>query len=142
MRRISACRCATCLCACSAHANAAAGQASGPCSPPACSGRIRQPPAPTTSLLPPLQAMRTAILLNCGAAEDVRQLLELDQRPNVRVIIVDSHRPVCHTANLDDPADAVHILLDEAEGCSKADIPPFDPGACLRLSEDRADVCV
>lgn len=39
-------------------------------------------------------ALRTAILINCGAAEDVRQLLELDKRENVRVVIIDSHRCV------------------------------------------------
>ncbi|GAB4814948.1 hypothetical protein N2152v2_001994 [Parachlorella kessleri] len=70
-------------------------------------------------------AMRTAVLINCGAAEDVRQLLELDQRPNVRVVIVDSHRPICHTANLEAPADCVHVLLDEGEGSAKGDIPPY-----------------
>ncbi len=37
-------------------------------------------------------SLRTAILVNCGAAEDVRELLHLEQRANVRVIIVDSHR--------------------------------------------------
>lgn len=37
-------------------------------------------------------ALRTAFLINCGAAEDVRQLLHLDQRPNVRVVIIDAHR--------------------------------------------------
>ena len=39
-------------------------------------------------------ALRTAILINCGAAEDVRALLHLEQRMNVRVVIVDSHRRV------------------------------------------------
>jgi len=37
-------------------------------------------------------ALRTAILINCGAAEDVRELLHLEQRMNVRVVIIDSHR--------------------------------------------------
>jgi hypothetical protein len=72
-----------------------------------------------------MQAMRTAILINCGAAEDVRQLLELDRRPNVRIVIIDSHRPICHTANLEDPTDAVTVLLDESEGRAKLDIPPY-----------------
>ncbi len=38
------------------------------------------------------QALRTAILINCGAAEDVRALLHLEQRENVRVVIIDAHR--------------------------------------------------
>lgn len=40
-------------------------------------------------------ALRTAILINCGAAEDVRALLHLEQRTNVRVVIIDSHRQAC-----------------------------------------------
>lgn len=39
-------------------------------------------------------ALRTAILINCGAAEDVRELLKLEDRMNVRVVIIDSHRCV------------------------------------------------
>ena len=37
-------------------------------------------------------ALRTVVLINCGAAEDVRALLDLYDRPNVRIVIVDSHR--------------------------------------------------
>lgn len=70
--------------------------------------------------------MRTAILINCGAAEDVRALLDLHDRPNVRVVILDSHRPICHLNNVDDAADCVAVLLDEAEGTDKADIPLAD----------------
>ena len=76
----------------------------------------------------PLQDVRTAILINCGAAEDVRSLLGLLDRPNVRVVIVDSHRPICHLNNVDSPEDCVAVLLDESEGTAKTDIPPA--GAC------------
>ena len=72
----------------------------------------------------PPQDVRTAILINCGAAEDVRSLLGLLDRPNVRVVIVDSHRPICHLNNVDSPEDCVAVLLDESEGTAKADIPP------------------
>lgn len=75
------------------------------------------------------RAMRTAILINCGAAEDVRGLLNLYDRPNVRVVIVDSHRPICHMNNYDDPTDNVIVLLDESEGCIKEDIPPATLGS-------------
>jgi cell division control protein 45 len=71
------------------------------------------------------QALRTAILINCGAAEDVRALLNLDERMNVRIIIIDSHRPICHLNNLDSEEDSVFVFLDEAEGTTKADIPPY-----------------
>ncbi|KAI3436794.1 hypothetical protein D9Q98_006205 [Chlorella vulgaris] len=70
-------------------------------------------------------ALRTAILINCGAAEDIRAQLQLDQRPNVRVVIIDSHRPICHLNNLDSEEDNVIVFLDEAEGTHKSDIPPF-----------------
>lgn len=71
-------------------------------------------------------SLRTAILINCGAAEDVRELLHLESRTNVRVIIVDSHRPICHLNNLDSEEDNVIVFLDEDEGASKADIPPWE----------------
>uniref|UniRef100_A0A1D2AER3 Cell division control protein 45-like protein n=1 Tax=Auxenochlorella protothecoides TaxID=3075 RepID=A0A1D2AER3_AUXPR len=73
---------------------------------------------------PDEEAMRTAILINCGAAEDVRSFLNLQNRPNVRVVIVDSHRPICHANNIDSPEDCVAVLLDESEGLDKAEIPP------------------
>ncbi|EFN58772.1 hypothetical protein CHLNCDRAFT_50260 [Chlorella variabilis] len=71
-------------------------------------------------------ALRTTILINCGAAEDVRALLHLDQRENVRVVIIDSHRPICHLNNLDSEEDGIIVFLDETEGTSKADLPPFE----------------
>lgn len=42
----------------------------------------------------------------------------------MRVVIVDSHRPICHLNNVDSPEDCVAVLLDESEGTAKADIPP------------------
>lgn len=71
------------------------------------------------------QALRTAILVNCGAAEDVRELLHLGQRMNVRVVIIDSHRPICHLNNLDSEEDSIIVFLDESEGTLKADIPSW-----------------
>ena len=41
-----------------------------------------------------LQAQRTVVLVNCGACEDLRQLLHLPL--NTRAIVVDSHRPIHH----------------------------------------------
>jgi hypothetical protein len=73
--------------------------------------------------------MRTAILINCGAAEDVRSLLGLYDRPNVRVVIIDSHRPICHVNNFDEASDSVVVLLDESEGMHKGDVPPAEFGA-------------
>jgi cell division control protein 45 len=67
---------------------------------------------------------RFVVLLNCGASEDVRALLGLDARPHVCVVVVDSHRPVMHLANDDDPGGQLFVLLDEGEGTSRGDIPP------------------
>lgn len=79
--------------------------------------------------------MRTAILINCGAAEDVRSLLNLYERANVRVVIIDSHRPICHMNNVDMATDNVVVFLDESEGCLKSDIPP----AMKQRGEDSDD---
>ncbi|KDD77107.1 hypothetical protein H632_c18p4, partial [Helicosporidium sp. ATCC 50920] len=69
-------------------------------------------------------AMRTAILINCGAAEDVGELLGLAQRPNVRVVVIDAHRPIAHRNNA--RSSAVALFLDETEGTPLASIPPGD----------------
>ncbi|PSC71473.1 cell division control 45-like protein [Micractinium conductrix] len=85
------------------------------------------------------EALRTAILINCGAAEDVRQLLHLEQRSNVRVIIIDSHRPICHLNNLDSEEDNIIVFLDEMEGTAKDDIPPWDDAEVSSGSDDEND---
>jgi len=72
---------------------------------------------------------RYVILINCGASEDLADLLELANRPHVCVIIIDSHRPVAHMVNDCDPQSNVYVLIDrEGEGLSADDIPPADLG--------------
>lgn len=62
---------------------------------------------------------RTIILINCGAMEDIRALLELP--PNVRVVVIDSHRPIHHSYNTDN-TDAV-LLHDPLDGTGFDEIP-------------------
>ncbi|KAI8103739.1 hypothetical protein M9435_006267 [Picochlorum sp. BPE23] len=70
------------------------------------------------------EVVRYIILLNCGASEDVGKILDLGRRPNVCVIIFDSHRPVMHVANDNDPQSQVYVIMDaESEGISLEDIP-------------------
>ena len=53
------------------------------------------------------EIIRYLVLVNCGASEDISGVLELSKRPNVCVIIFDSHRPVMHLANDKDPQSQV-----------------------------------
>lgn len=70
------------------------------------------------------EIIRYLILVNCGASEDISGVLDLSKRPNVCVIILDSHRPVMHLANDKDPQSQVYVILDaEAEHVSLDDIP-------------------
>lgn len=72
------------------------------------------------------EVTRFVVLINCGASEDIADLLGLQQRPHVCVLVVDSHRPVMHQANDDDPSGQLFVLLDEGEGTSRGDIPPAE----------------
>lgn len=48
-------------------------------------------------------------------------------------------RPVCHVHNLDAREDSVFVLLDEQEGVTKDDIPPFDMDDGGSGSDDEND---
>lgn len=75
------------------------------------------------------EVTRYLILINCGASEDIIGLLELTSRPNVCVIVLDSHRPIMHLANDSDPQSQLYVLMDaEAEGISLEDIPSAHDG--------------
>ena len=70
------------------------------------------------------QVTRYLILINCGASEDIGSLLQLVTRPNVCVIIFDSHRPIMHLAHDEDPQSQLFVIVDaEAESLSLQDIP-------------------
>ena len=43
------------------------------------------------------QELCTLVLINCGATEDVARLVDQDE--NVRIIVIDSHRPFHHNFN-------------------------------------------
>jgi hypothetical protein len=63
------------------------------------------------------------LLLNCGATEDVRSLCNLPS--NVRIVIIDHHRPVWHGHNNDDDMDTL-VLVDEDDPVPKAAVPTYD----------------
>ncbi len=73
-----------------------------------------------------MQDFQTLVLINCGATEDLYELLDL--RPAVRVVVIDSHRPIHHSLNsrntqvavLVDPEDGTLEGLPEAEDTSDA----------------------
>jgi cell division control protein 45 len=82
---------------------------------------------------------RFVVLINCGSSEDVGSLLGLAQRPNICVVIVDSHRPIMHLSNDGDTSSQIFVLMDsEAEGIAPDDIPyAYDSEA--EDSEDDGD---
>mmetsp|Transcript_8095 Transcript_8095/g.23217 ORF Transcript_8095/g.23217 Transcript_8095/m.23217 type:complete len:595 (-) Transcript_8095:288-2072(-) len=59
--------------------------------------------------------------INCGATEDLVELLSLDS-DNQRVLVIDSHRPV-HTGNADQNNGQVMVLMSEND-----EPPPSDLG--------------
>ncbi|KAL5477053.1 hypothetical protein EMCRGX_G023795 [Ephydatia muelleri] len=65
------------------------------------------------------EQVKVVVLINCGATLDVQELLQPEQ--DVRIYIVDSHRPV----NLDNVynKDQVNILLRDGD---VLEVPPFD----------------
>jgi CDC45-like protein len=68
-----------------------------------------------------VQVDRTVMLLNCGACEHVRQMLELPDA--VRVIVIDAHRPIHHSYNNETDTSTL-FLHDPADGTAAEDVPP------------------
>lgn len=68
------------------------------------------------------QDLRTLILINCGATEDVAQLLNLDE--NVRIIVIDRHRPFHHNLNNDGDHSILAFCNPEDGTCE--DVPDPD----------------
>lgn len=65
------------------------------------------------------------MLINCGAGEDLRAMLELPDA--ARAIVIDSHRPIHHSYN--NPADTDTLFLhDAADGTAAEDIPAASDG--------------
>lgn len=68
-----------------------------------------------------VQDFRTAFCINCGATVDIGELvgsMGASARENVRLVFIDSHRPIHHSLN--DDQDQNHVLLHNPDG---GDIP-------------------
>ena len=74
------------------------------------------------------------ILINCGATEDVTQLVEVQE--NVRVIVIDSHRPFHHNWN-DDDCKSLLAFCNPADG-SCDNIPEADTWSGTSQAADHA----
>ena len=68
-----------------------------------------------------LQELQTLILINCGATEDIAKLLDITS--NIRVIVIDSHRPFHH--NLNDGNTNFMAFCNPADGTCD-DVPEAD----------------
>jgi cell division control protein 45 len=67
------------------------------------------------------QDLRTVVMINCGGTEDVRELCSLHE--HVRVVIIDSHRPIWHGYR--HTGDEMLVLLDADDPVKLEDIPDF-----------------
>ena len=80
------------------------------------------------------EELRTIFLINCGATENVRDLCGLND--NVRLVIIDSHRPIWHGYH-NDLDNATLVLLDRDDPVPKRLIPDYSPlDEHLRMGED------
>ena len=82
---------------------------------------------PTTCEHAPLQELRTIFLINCGATEDVRAICQFPPDNDcIRLVIIDSHRPVNHVYN--DDNSATLVLLERDDPVPKEDVPEYRDG--------------
>ena len=80
------------------------------------------------------QELRTIFLVNCGATEDVRKLCDLEDNLNIRIIVIDSHRPIWHGHK--NEADHTLVFLDADDPVPDRDIPLFqEHDMDLKISE-------
>jgi len=84
------------------------------------------PILPRCPALTSLQELKTIFLINCGATEDVRLKCDLANE-NIRIVIIDSHRPIWHGHKEDSDVGGRNTLvfLDEDDPVSAAHIPDY-----------------
>ena len=73
-----------------------------------------------------LQELQTLILINCGATEDLSEFLGLST--NIKIIVIDSHRPIHHNLNGED--NHLLVFCNPADGtCDDVPEPDIFSGA-------------
>ncbi|KXZ52102.1 hypothetical protein GPECTOR_10g1125 [Gonium pectorale] len=82
------------------------------------------------------EEVKTVLLINCGATEDVRALCNLPN--NVRIVILDSHRPVWHGHNNEQDMDTLVIVAAD-DPVPKASVPEYDPNEGAEVESDEED---
>ncbi|GFR43350.1 hypothetical protein Agub_g4421 [Astrephomene gubernaculifera] len=87
--------------------------------PVSCYEEVREHCAPLITA----QEVKTVLLVNCGATEDVRSLCNLPS--NIRIVILDHHRPVWHGHNNEDDMDTL-VLVDDDDPVPKSVVPVYD----------------
>lgn len=69
------------------------------------------------------QELRTVFMINCGGTEDVRASCNIDD--TVRVIVMDSHRPIWHGYNDATDQNSV-VVVDEDDPVPPEDVPTWN----------------
>ncbi len=72
------------------------------------------------------QALKTVVMINCGATEDIQRACDLSD--NVRVIVIDSHRPLWHGYKSGDTSVLVVVDSDDPVPDSAVPEPLSDSG--------------
>ncbi|KAG2502097.1 hypothetical protein HYH03_000589 [Edaphochlamys debaryana] len=82
------------------------------------------------------EELKTIILVNCGATEDVRSLCELPN--NIRIVIIDNHRPVWHGHNNGEDSDTL-VLVDKDDPLPVDEIPVANHEADLDVADSDSE---
>ncbi|PNH02035.1 Cell division control protein 45 [Tetrabaena socialis] len=82
------------------------------------------------------EEVKTLILINCGATDDVRSLCQLPC--NIRIVIIDNHRPVWHGHNNEEDNDTL-VLVDDDDPVPKSSVPVANGALDLEVGEEDDD---
>lgn len=73
-----------------------------------------------------LQDFRTAFCINCGANSDVGELVPEEAKEFVRLVFIDSNRPIHHSLNDDNDSSCVLLHDPDCGDVPLQDIPVSD----------------
>ncbi|KAF5837908.1 CDC45 family [Dunaliella salina] len=66
--------------------------------------------------------LKSVFMINCGATDDVRQHCDLSD--NVRLVIIDSHRPIWHGYNVEEDQNTL-VVLDDDDPVPRHEMPEY-----------------
>ena len=88
-----------------------------------------------------MQDYRTAFCINCGGATDTSELtdgLTASAKENIRIVVLDSHRPIHHSFNNEDDQNFVLLHNPQAGDVALDNIPLADAALSERGAAGQA----